>query len=72
QTNRQGKTTILGGDMIEFVDYNAMMKLRRDYNLGTRNKETRAAANLYEKLRKLKMLDQFKQEAMTGHDKEAV
>nr|EKU6036805.1 hypothetical protein [Acinetobacter nosocomialis] len=58
--------------MIEFVDYNAMMKLRRDYNLGTRNKETRAAANLYEKLRKLKMLDQFKQEAMTGHDKEAV
>nr|EKU6036487.1 hypothetical protein [Acinetobacter nosocomialis] len=58
--------------MIEFVDYNAMMKLRRDYNLGTRNKETRAAANLYEKLRKLKMLDQLKQEAMTGHDKEAV
>ncbi|MCZ3342271.1 hypothetical protein ACTJL0_18505 [Acinetobacter baumannii] len=58
--------------MVEFVDYNAMMKLRRDYNLGTRNKETRAAANLYEKLRKLKMLDQLKQEAMTGHDKEAV
>ncbi|MEF0181565.1 MULTISPECIES: hypothetical protein [Acinetobacter calcoaceticus/baumannii complex] len=58
--------------MIEFVDYNAMMKLRRDYNLGTRNEETRAAANLYEKLRKLKMLDQLKQEAMTGHDKEAV
>ncbi|EPA9108426.1 hypothetical protein [Acinetobacter nosocomialis] len=58
--------------MIEFVDYTSMMKLRRDYNLGTRNKETRAAANLYEKLRKLKMLDQFKQEAMTGHDKEAV
>ncbi|MFV5477000.1 hypothetical protein VXQ12_16605 [Acinetobacter baumannii] len=58
--------------MIKFVDYNAMMKLRRDYNLGTRNKETRAAANLYEKLRKLKMLDQLKQEAMTGHDKEAV
>ncbi|MEK5749279.1 hypothetical protein [Acinetobacter nosocomialis] len=58
--------------MIEFVDYNAMMKLRRDYNLGTRNKETRAAANLYEKLRKLKMLDQFKQEAMTRHDKELV
>ncbi|HFF5335389.1 TPA: hypothetical protein ACGDTB_000136 [Acinetobacter baumannii] len=56
--------------MIEFVDYNAMMKLRRDYNLGTRNKETRAAANLYEKLRKLKMLDKLKQEAMTGHDKE--
>lgn len=58
--------------MIEFVDYNAMMKLRRVYNLGTRNKETRAAANLYEKLRKLKMLDQLKQEAMTGHDKEGV
>lgn len=58
--------------MVEFVDYTSMMKLRRDYNLGTRNKETRAAANLYEKLRKLKMLDQFKQEAMTGHDKEAV
>lgn len=58
--------------MIEFVDYTSMMKLRRDYNLGTRNQETRAAANLYEKLRKLKMLDQFKQEAMTGHDKEAV
>ncbi|MFA3656237.1 hypothetical protein KWF60_17275 [Acinetobacter baumannii] len=55
--------------MIEFVDYNAMMKLRRDYNLGTRNKETRAAANLYEKLRKLKMLDQLKQEAMTGDQK---
>lgn len=58
--------------MVEFVDYNAMMKLRRDYNLGTRNKETRAAANLYEKLRKLKMLDQLKQEAMTRHDKESV
>ncbi|MFW2004526.1 hypothetical protein ACG9ZC_04495 [Acinetobacter baumannii] len=56
--------------MIEFVDYTSMMKLRRDYNLGTRNKETRAAANLYEKLRKLKMLDKLKQEAMTGHDKE--
>lgn len=58
--------------MTEFVDYTSMMKLRRDYNLGTRNKETRAAANLYEKLRKLKMLDQLKKEAMTGHDKEAV
>ncbi|MEX5742493.1 hypothetical protein AB6B32_18400 [Acinetobacter baumannii] len=58
--------------MIGFIDYNAMMKLRRDYNLGTRNKETRAAANLYEKLRKLKMLDQLKQEAMTKRDKEAV
>ncbi|ENW5233069.1 hypothetical protein ACFLPG_001002 [Acinetobacter baumannii] len=56
--------------MIEFVDYNAMMKLRRAYNLGTRNKETRAAANLYEKLRKLKMLDQLKQEAITKHDGE--
>ncbi|HAV6221141.1 TPA: hypothetical protein ACRRID_002618 [Acinetobacter baumannii] len=56
--------------MNEFVDYTSMMKLRRDYNLGTRNKETRAAANLYEKLRKLKLLDQLKQEAMTGHDKE--
>ncbi|WP_462188738.1 hypothetical protein [Acinetobacter baumannii] len=56
--------------MIEFVDYNAMMKLRRDYNLDTRNKETRAAANLYEKLRKLKMLDQLKQEAITKHDGE--
>ncbi|EJB8413304.1 hypothetical protein MW335_003586 [Acinetobacter baumannii] len=58
--------------MNEFVDYPTMMKLRRAYNLGTRNKETRAAANLYEKLRKLKMLDQLKQEAMTRHDKEAV
>lgn len=58
--------------MIEFVDYNAMMKLRRAYNLGTRNEETRAAANLYEKLRKLKLLDQFKQEAMTKRYKEAV
>lgn len=55
--------------MIEFADYNSMMKLRRAYNLGTRNEETRAAANLYEKLRKLKMLDQLKQEAMTRHDK---
>ncbi|MFX5616244.1 hypothetical protein ABTD69_06215 [Acinetobacter baumannii] len=55
--------------MVEFVDYTSMMKLRRDYNLGTRNKETRAAANLYEKLRKLKMLDQLKQEAMTGDQK---
>ncbi|WP_171249534.1 hypothetical protein [Acinetobacter baumannii] len=55
--------------MIEFADYNSMMKLRRAYNLGTRNEETRAAANLYEKLRKLKMLDQFKQEAMTGDQK---
>ncbi|MES5770381.1 hypothetical protein ABUE25_00815 [Acinetobacter baumannii] len=55
--------------MIEFVDYPSMMKLRRAYNLGTRNKETRAAANLYEKLRKLKMLDQLKQEAMTGDQK---
>lgn len=58
--------------MNELLDYNSMMKLRRDYNLGTRNKETRAAANLYEKLRKLKMLDQLKQEAMTKRDKEAV
>ncbi|EPP8765636.1 hypothetical protein QDT13_000694 [Acinetobacter baumannii] len=56
--------------MIEFVDYNAMMKLRRDYNLGTCNEETRAAASLYEKLRKLKMLDQLKQEAMTRRDGE--
>ncbi|WP_354733901.1 hypothetical protein [Acinetobacter nosocomialis] len=56
--------------MIEFVDYNSMMKLCRAYNLGTRNKETRAPANLYEKLRKLKMLDQFKQEAITKHDGE--
>ncbi|KRI04223.1 hypothetical protein [Acinetobacter baumannii] len=57
--------------MIEFVDYTAMMSLRRAYNLGTRNKETRAAANLYEKLRKLKMLDQLKAESMnvTRHDK---
>ncbi len=58
--------------MIEFVDYNAMMKVRRAYNLGTRNKETRAAANLYEKLRKLKMLDQLKKEAITKRYKEAV
>ncbi|HCQ9572019.1 hypothetical protein [Acinetobacter baumannii] len=58
--------------MTEFVDYTSMMKLRRAYNLGTRNKETRAAANLYEKLRKLKMLDQLKQEAMTRRYKEAV
>ncbi|WP_171478161.1 hypothetical protein [Acinetobacter baumannii] len=55
--------------MIEFVDYTAMMSLRRAYNLGTRNEETRAAANLYEKLRKLKLLDQLKQEAMTGDQK---
>ena len=54
--------------MIEFADYNSMMKLRRAYNLGTRNKETRAAANLYEKLRKLKMLDQLKEESITKHD----
>lgn len=58
--------------MIEFADYTSMMKLRRDYNLGTRNKETRAAVNLYEKLRKLKMLDQLKKEAMTKHYKEGV
>lgn len=58
--------------MVEFVDYNAMMKLRRAYNVGTRNKETRAAANLYEKLRKLKMLDQLKKEAITKRYKEAV
>lgn len=58
--------------MMSLVDYNSMMKLRRDYNLGTRNKETRAAANLYEKLRKLKMLDQLKQEAMTKRYKESV
>ncbi len=51
--------------MNEFVDYTSMMKLRRAYNLGTRNEETRAAANLYEKLRKLKMLDQLKQEAIS-------
>lgn len=56
--------------MMSLVDYNSMMKLRRAYNLGTRNKETRAAANLYEKLRKLKMLDQLKQEAITKRDGE--
>ncbi|CAM0612841.1 hypothetical protein [Acinetobacter baumannii] len=54
--------------MTEFVDYTSMMKLRRDYNLGTRNEETRAAASLYEKLRKLKMLDQLKEESITKHD----
>lgn len=58
--------------MIEFVDYTSMMKLRRAYNLGIRNEETRAAANLYEKLRKLKMLDQLKKEVMTKRYKEAV
>ncbi|WP_162526772.1 hypothetical protein [Acinetobacter baumannii] len=45
-----------------------MMKLRRAYNLGTRNEETRAAANLYEKLRKLKVLDKLKAESMTKRD----
>ncbi|EXA60600.1 hypothetical protein J521_2788 [Acinetobacter baumannii 1035119] len=49
--------------MIEFVDYPSMMKLRRDYNLGTRNKETRAAACLYVKLGRNKLLDQFKKES---------
>ncbi|MDO7444212.1 hypothetical protein Q5X61_10720 [Acinetobacter baumannii] len=53
-----------------FIDYHGMMKLRRAYNLGTRNKETRAAANLYEKLRKLKMLDQLKEESITKRDGE--
>ncbi|HGW4664658.1 TPA: hypothetical protein ACNH0E_000104 [Acinetobacter baumannii] len=52
------------------MSYTSMMKLRRAYNLGTRNEETRAAANLYEKLRKLKMLDQLKQEAITKRDGE--
>ncbi|HHB1540493.1 TPA: hypothetical protein ACN979_004068 [Acinetobacter baumannii] len=46
--------------MIEFVDYTSMMKLRRDYNLGTRNEETRAAACLYVKLRRAGLLEQFK------------
>ncbi|ETR94477.1 hypothetical protein [Acinetobacter lactucae] len=60
--------------MMGLVDYTEMMKLRRDYNLGTRNKETRAAANLYEKLRKLKMLDQLKAESLnvTRRDKDGV
>lgn len=49
-----------------------MMKLRRAYNLGTRNEETRAAAKLYEHLRRMKLLDKFKEECMTKHDKEAV
>lgn len=53
------------------MTYTTMMNLRRAYNLGTRNDETRAAANLYEKLRKLKMLDQMKAESLnvTKHDK---
>lgn len=50
------------------MTYTTMMNLRRAYNLGTRNDETGAAANLYEKLRKLKMLDQLKAESMTKRD----
>lgn len=46
--------------MIEFADYTSMMKLRRAYNLGTRNEETRAAACLYIKLRRAGLLEQFK------------
>ncbi|WP_171248905.1 hypothetical protein [Acinetobacter baumannii] len=47
--------------MIEFVDYNAMMKLRRDYNLGTRTDETRAAALQYINLRRKGQLKEFKE-----------
>ncbi|EOQ73504.1 hypothetical protein F929_03447 [Acinetobacter lactucae] len=56
------------------MTYTTMMNLRRAYNLDTRNDETRAAANLYEKLRKLKMLDQLKAESLnvTRHDKDGV
>ncbi|EOH6212459.1 hypothetical protein LLH92_004008 [Acinetobacter baumannii] len=60
------KEPLLFGSMT----YTQIMQLRAAYNLGTRNEETRAAANLYEKLRKLKMLDKLKQEAMTRHDGE--
>ena len=52
------------------IKLNLVVKSEKQYNLGTRNEETRAAANLYEKLRKLKMLDQLKQEAITKHDGE--
>ncbi|MEB3793688.1 hypothetical protein MSG72_01290 [Acinetobacter sp. IK22] len=54
------------------MNYKEMMALRCAYNYGFKTTETRAAANLYEKLRKLKMLDQLKQEAMTRRYKEAV
>ncbi|HCW5206066.1 TPA: hypothetical protein OXP14_002858, partial [Acinetobacter baumannii] len=51
--------------MNEFVDYTSMMKLRRAYNLGTRNEETRAAACLYIKLRRAGKIEEFKAESMT-------
>ncbi|SSO58104.1 Uncharacterised protein [Acinetobacter baumannii] len=54
------------------MNYKEMMALRCAYNHGLKTTETRAAANLYEKLRKLKMLDKLKQEAMTRRYKEAV
>ncbi|MEZ6841007.1 hypothetical protein ABVN80_09465 [Acinetobacter baumannii] len=44
---------------------------QRLHNLGTRNEETRAAANLYEKL-KAEIARPAKQEAMTKRYKEAV
>ncbi len=47
--------------MIELVDYNSMMKLRRAYNLGTRNEETRAAALQYINLRRKGQLKEFKE-----------
>ncbi|EHU1267575.1 hypothetical protein PL734_003647 [Acinetobacter baumannii] len=59
------KEPLLFGSMT----YTQIMQLRAAYNLGIKDAETRAAANLYEKLRKLKMLDQLKQEAMTGDQK---
>ncbi|HHP7941419.1 hypothetical protein LDY14_04545 [Acinetobacter baumannii] len=52
------------------MSYSDMMKNCQIYSAGIRTEETLLAKNLYEKLRKLKMLDQLKQEAITKRDGE--
>ncbi|MDF7839301.1 hypothetical protein P5G02_05830 [Acinetobacter baumannii] len=49
--------------MSEQMDYKEMMALRCAYNHGVRTAETRAAACLYVKLGRNKILDQFKKES---------
>lgn len=48
--------------MSEQMDYKEMMALRCAYNHSVRTAETRAAACLYVKLGRSKLLDQFKKE----------
>ncbi|MDO7219809.1 hypothetical protein [Acinetobacter nosocomialis] len=52
------------------MNYKEMMALRCAYNHGLKNSETRAAACLYVKLRRVGKLEQFKEESMNKQNGE--